>query len=103
MNTTTAALAVSINETYVKAFGFSASITDIKVLPGNVAGEQMLITFKNGYKLSILNGQDRGLYTSDGTYEVAILTPEGKIDGDVFGYQTLEEIGKLATETALRS
>lgn len=81
----------------------AAQITDIKVKPGNVAGQQMLVTFKNGYKLSILNGQDRGLYTGDGTYEVAILTPEGEIDGDVYGFQTPEEIAQLVIQTASRS
>jgi hypothetical protein len=64
----------------------------------------MRITFANGWGLSILSSS---LFYSSGdgtTFEVAILDANGDIDyslhGDVLGYQTVEEIHKVAKQVA---
>lgn len=63
--------------------------------------EHYVIKFDNGYALSIVAGS--WLYSDDDTYEVAVLKKDEDgdysvnyepefVEGDVLGYQTVEEI-----------
>lgn len=65
----------------------------------NLAIKRTRIVFSNGYELSIVNGW--GMHCDEATYEVAVIKDEKldytHTDGDVLGYQSPEEILRLAT------
>ena len=69
--------------------------------PGLGRTEHYVIKFDNGYALSIVAGA--WLYSGNNTYEVAVLKKDDEghysvnyepefVEGDVLGYQTVEEI-----------
>lgn len=67
---------------------------DWKPHPNNFGGEMAIVKFDNGYSASCLRG---GMfYTSNGTYEIAVLDDHGivyntPITDDVLGYLSEEE------------
>jgi len=56
-------------------------------------------TYDNGWAISVLNGQ--GTYSGPGTFEVAVINPDGIIDyeytggSDVGAYYTQEQVDNL--------
>jgi len=63
--------------------------------PAGLGGERAKVVFDNGYYASILRGGP--FYTSDGTYEVAVMdkngpTYETPVTDDVLGYLSLDEM-----------
>tara|TARA_R100001443_G_C3347768_1_gene176049 strand:+ start:85 stop:342 length:258 start_codon:yes stop_codon:yes gene_type:complete len=58
--------------------------------------------FKNGFEISVVGGGN-GLYGNGKTsFEVAIFTPNGEfLNGDVKGWQSIEEINNLILEIQL--
>ena len=71
------------------------------VLPGASIATH---TFANQWKISVVTGhKSGGLHISkEKPYEVAILLPDGKyLGGDVFGYQTKEDIDAILARICL--
>lgn len=84
-----------------KIEGLGSAIKSVEVAPHFTGAEQMIMTFENGFGLSILSGGSFGLYTKGGTFEVGILGQGGGLstvlgEGTVYGYQTAEEVAGLA-------
>ena len=78
--------------------------------PGLGRTEHYVIKFDNGYALSIVAGS--WLYSGDSTYEVAVLKKDEDgdysvnyepefVEGDVLGYQTVEEIQEHIKELSV--
>ena len=63
--------------------------------------------FKNGWGLSIISGPNT--YSDNGTFEVAVLDPQGNINydhtnGDILSYQSVQDIEVIAKKiSGLRS
>lgn len=92
-----------------QSFDFIGSIKDMS----DAFMKRMLITFKNGFQLSVITGQ--GAYVSESApYEIAPFDCEGNMDGDLFdeddkgddvcGYCTpekvlhyIKKIGRMST------
>lgn len=65
-------------------------------------GERAKVTFPNGYGASVLRGGQ--FYTADGTYEIAVLGPNGDIaydtpiTSDVLGYLSEDEANQALAD-----
>ena len=53
------------------------------------------LSYDNGYELSVINGS--GTYSGPGTFEVAIITPEGNVL-EPEGYVTKERLQEIKDE-----
>jgi hypothetical protein len=79
------------------------SMLDWKPHSAGLGGEQAVIKFQNGYSASCIRGGR--FYTTNGTYEIAILHG-GQIDyttpltGDVLGYLSDDEANKVLADIA---
>ena len=67
------------------------NITDLHFAPhpAGMGGERAVVTFGNGYTASVVRGGP--FYTSDGTYEIAVMRDGGlvfdtPVTDDVLGY-----------------
>ena len=71
--------------------------------PVGLGGQRAIVDFENGYSASVLF--DGPFYTTDGTYEIAIMkngevcytTP---LTSDVFGYLSTDEANKTLADIA---
>ncbi len=63
-----------------------------------IGGEQAIVKFPNGYSASVLRGGHS--YSAGGTYEIAVLGPDGDITYDVLGYQTEAEANAVLAAIA---
>ncbi len=67
------------------------------------AGVHGQLKLKNGWQISLVAGEffystpkaNRRNHNQYSTFEVAIINPNGNIDGDVIGWQSREDIDKL--------
>lgn len=55
---------------------------------------RLLITFKNGYKLSVIRGE-YSYGGEDGLFEIAPKHPDGKMDGSLLGIESDDVQGYL--------
>jgi hypothetical protein len=55
---------------------------------------RLLITFKNGYKLSVIRGE-YSYVGEDGLFEIAPKHPDGRMDGALLGFECDDVQGHL--------
>ena len=58
---------------------------------------QALYKFANQWQISVVSGSDGKLYgkLDDGTYEVAIIRPNGNMTEDVSGWNTKQQVSAM--------
>ena len=78
--------------------------SDLEFKPHNslVGATSARHTFANQWTISVVTGPNDFQISDERPYEVAILLPDGKyLGGDVFGYQTEEDIDAILARICL--